>query len=152
MHTSSLIRRSNLLIAIAICGTAFLALPQRAQAFFGSCEKKCLLAGALGSVAQQTGRKVIVINTKGAVVADSCKTCAKACPKDKPAGKGHIYINNLRTGEIYPEIKQTLADGQTRGFSATGPDGVKFKKSITALRNSKGRIIGAVIVITQLKS
>lgn len=143
--------RSNILLTIAICGAVFLALPQSAHAFLGfSCqsEKNCVLTAALDSVASQTGRKVIVLNKKGAVIAS---TCEKSCSMAKPAGKGHIYVSNLKTGEIYPEIKQTLADGKTRAFSAKGPDGISFKKSITALKDCHGHIIGAVLVITPLK-
>lgn len=151
MHTLSSTPRSRLLLAIAICGAALMALPQKAHAFLGlscSSDNKCLLSGAIDSVAKQTGRKIIVINKKGEVVTS---TCEKACSKSKTAGKGHIYVNNLKTGALYPEIKQTLADGKTRAFSAKGPDGISFKKSITAIRDSHGHVIGAVLVITPLK-
>jgi hypothetical protein len=140
---------SKSLLALAILGATLIALPQSAHAFLGGSSSKTeLLTGAIDSVAAQTGRKVIVLDKKGAVVTS---TCEKECAKTKPAGKGHIYVNNLKTGALYPEIRQTLSDGKTRVFSATGPDGKAFKKSITAIL-SHGQVIGAVLVITPLKS
>ncbi len=142
--------RSHLLLVLTVCGAALLALPTPAQAFFGCSDNESLLTGAIDSVAHQTGRRVIVLNKKGAVVTT---TAANFDAHGKPIvnAKGHIYVNNLRTGELYPEIKQTLADGKSRAFGATGPDGQTFKKTITAVRNDRGRIIGAVLVITPIK-
>ena len=150
MNTFSSLRRPQLLLAIAICGAGLLALPTQARAFFGCSDNTALLSGAIDSVAHQTGRRVIVLNKKGAVVTT---TCANFDAHGKPivGAKGHIYVNNLRTGELYPEIKQTLADGKTRAFGATGPDGQTFKKTITAVRDARSRVIGAVLVITPIK-
>ena len=147
MHISSLLRRSSLALVLAV--GSFATLPTTAQAFLFS-DNTALFSGALDTVAYQTGRKIIVLNKKGGVVSS---TCGNVDANGKPIAnaKGHIYVNNLRTGELYPEIKKTLTDGVPRSFGAKGPDGQVFKKTINAVRNGK-QIVGAVLVITPLKN
>lgn len=156
--------RFNLLMAIAICGVAMMALPQKAHALFGmQCpfEKNELLSGALCTVGAQTGKKIVVVNSKGMIVASSmCGKSGMQCDKAKSAQCDKMksaQCDKMKSAQCdkakaakkcgkvdCPELNQTLADGKTR--TVTKKCGNKsITATVTALRNAKNQIIGAVI-------
>ncbi len=114
---------------LSLCTAAFVALAPASQA----ASNEALLTAAIVQAGNHSNRDVVVLDLNKVILAD---TVTQNIGSKYPHDKGN-------------EISQTLADGKTRTFiekSVDYPKGVK--ETAYAVKNAKGKIIGAVIIST----
>jgi hypothetical protein len=118
---------SPIKLPLVLCGMAFAAFSPNAFA----AKNDPLFAGAIELIGKHSNRDVVVIGLDKTILADSV---AKNI--------GTKYPHDAKN-----EVTMTLADGKTRTFVEKSVDYPKgAKETVHAVKNSKGKIIGAVIV------